>query len=309
MDPKLRQLQAFVHAYHLGSVTKAAERMHVTQAAASILVRQLEDVLGVRLFDRTSRSLKPTSAARDLLASAERTLRDMEELRARAKGVAQRTEGHVRVGVTSAVACTFLPMVVKSFRARYPGVRLVIQDMSPDQLLAPVLREEVEFSIGTPEEKDDGVVLTTLLQDYLSVIFCEDSPLASRDVVTWSEISNYETITVRHGNHIRALVESAMAQIGGAYEPAYEVSFLTTALAMTAEGIAVSVLPSYLVESFQHHNLMAKRLTAPVVARNLFLITKRGSSLSPAAESFVALLEEFIANKDSGGKAGEESFR
>lgn len=298
MDPNLRQLQAFVHVCHLGSLTKAAERMYMTQAAASVLIRHLEETLGVRLFDRTSRSLKPTLAAQEMLPVAERVLRDLEQLKAGARGLAERTQGQVRFGVTSAVACTLMPAVVKAFRAQYPGIKLVMQDMSPDQLVPPVIQEEVEFSIGTPEEQTDEIVLTTLLQDYLSIICCSDSPLASRETVGWADIKSYETITVRHGNRIRALVEDAMAQIGEVFDPTYEVSFLTTALALTAQGVAVSVLPSYLVGSFQYRNLVAKRLSGPVVARNLYLVTKQGRSLSPAAEGFVELLKQSIAARD-----------
>lgn len=301
MEPNLRQLQAFVHVYHLGSLTRTAERMHVTQAAVSVLIRQLEDTLGVRLFDRTSRALKPTLAAQEMLPIAERMLSDLDNLKAGARGLAQRTHGEVRFGVTSAVACTLMPAMLKTFRERYPGIKLVMRDLPPDQLVTPVSREEVEFSIGTPDDQPDDIVLTTLLQDYLSVICCSDSPLASRDVVGWSDIKTLETITVRHGNRIRALVEDAMAQIGETFEPTYEVSFLTTALAMTAQGLAVSVLPSYLVGAFQYRNLVAKRLTDPVVARNLYLITKQGRSLSAAASAFVELLKESIAVSGANG--------
>jgi DNA-binding transcriptional LysR family regulator len=295
MEPNLRQLQAFVHTYHLGSLTKAAERMYVTQAAVSILIRQLEEVLEVRLFDRTSRALKPTLAAQEILPRAESLLHGLDELKADARGLAQRTQGELRFGVTSAVACTLVPGLLKAFRRQYPGIGVAMLDMPPDQLLGPVQREDIEFSIGTPDDTSEDIVLTTLLQDHLCVICCADSPLASRRTVSWKEIGDYETITVRHGNRIRALVEDAMRQIGQAYQPAYEVSFLTTALAFTAQGLGVSVLPSYLIGSFQYSNLVAVRLVDPVVARNLYLVTKKGRSLSPAAAGFLDLLKDSIS--------------
>src|ERR1700761_9720276 len=96
MNPTLRQLQAFVLAYRLGVLTRAADQMFITQSAASVLIKQLEDGLGIKLFDRTSRTLRPTAAAHEILPTAERMLRDLDALKAGAPGGAQTRRGPPR---------------------------------------------------------------------------------------------------------------------------------------------------------------------------------------------------------------------
>ncbi len=290
MLPNLRQLQAFVLICRLGSLTRAAEQMCLTQAAVSVLIKQCEEALGVMLFDRGSRTLKPTAAARTLLDLAERTLRDVEMLGVTAQQLRDCVQGQLRVGATSAVACTLLPQVIKAFKTAHPGVQVFIHDLPPDQLVLPVLREEVDFSIGTPDTQVDDLEQRLVFRDHMSVIFCAGSPLERLETVRWTDIQHHDTVTVRKGSRIRSLIERALVENGLIYEPTYEVSFLTTALALTAEGVAASILPSYLVSSFQYPNLRARHLTDPEVSRDLYVLSMKGRSLTPAATQFIGLL-------------------
>ncbi|NLY27681.1 MAG: LysR family transcriptional regulator [Alcaligenaceae bacterium] len=299
MLPNLRQLQAFVLICRLGSLTRAAEQMCLTQAAVSVLVKQCEEALGIALFDRGSRTLQPTTAARALLDLAERALRDVETLGITAQQLRDCVQGQLRVGVTSAVACTLLPHVIKAFRAAYPGVRVFIHDLPPDQLILPVLREEVDFSIGTPDAEVDDLDQRLVFRDYMSVVFCAGSPLENLQTVCWADIQKHETVTVRRGSRIRSLIERALVQNGLDFAPSYEVSFLTTALSLTAEGVAVSILPSYLVSSFQYPNLRARRLVEPEVSRDLYVLSMKGRTLTPAANQFINLLMDTVSGSQT----------
>ena len=81
-SPTLRQLRAFLAVYQMRQLSAAAQKLFVTQSAVSMLIRQLEEGLGTRLFDRTTRSLKPTAAAEEMLSTVERVLRDVDSLSA-----------------------------------------------------------------------------------------------------------------------------------------------------------------------------------------------------------------------------------
>ncbi|MBV7485824.1 LysR family transcriptional regulator [Bordetella sp. BOR01] len=295
MTPTLRQLQAFAHVYRLGSLTQAAQAMHVTQSAASVLLQQLEEALGVRLFDRTSRTLRPTDAAHEAYAMAQRVLRDVDQLVGNARGLADRRRGLLHFAVTTSVAATLMPVVIEQFQQRYPDIRLVMHDMSPDRLIAPVLEQDVEFSIGTPDARAPGITLTPLLRDQLGVVCRDDSPLAIRKRLRWRDLREFPLITVRHGNGIRTLIDSAMSQTGIDFHPAWEVSFLSTALALTARGLGVSVLPGYLVSGFQYPNLLTRPLHEPAVERSLYLVTRKAHALSPAATALIGIFNEMLA--------------
>src|SRR6516225_3045158 len=95
MTPTIKQLRAFALVCRFGVLTRAADEMFITQPAVSVLIRQMEEALGLRLFDRTSRSLRPTAAAHEILPTVERMLRDLEALKAGARGVNERSRGRL----------------------------------------------------------------------------------------------------------------------------------------------------------------------------------------------------------------------
>ncbi|GMV02274.1 MAG: LysR family transcriptional regulator [Burkholderiales bacterium] len=294
MNINLRQLQAFVGAYRLGSLTRAAEQMFITQPAASVLIRQLEASIGVRLFDRTTRSMRPTAAAHESIGRAERILREFGELERGFDDVARRRRGRLEFGATPAVASSLAPAAMVEFRKRYPGIDVTLHDIAPEDLIGSVVDETVELSIGTPRGPTAEITMTPLINDRMCVISIKDSPLARRSRIPWSEITTHPAVTVKKGSGIRAIIDDTMTSLGLAFEPAYEVSYLATALSLTQHGLGISVLPSYLTRFFFSDQLAAIPLVDPVVTRNLSVITRKGASLSPAAESFIEILQSRI---------------
>ncbi|WP_059719295.1 LysR substrate-binding domain-containing protein [Burkholderia vietnamiensis] len=298
MDPTLRQLQAFVLSYRFGALTRAAEHMFITQSAVSVLIQQLEEGLGVKLFDRTTRALRPTVAATDLLPTAERMLRDLNALKTGAKGISQRTRGHLSFAATPSVAAAILPRLLSEYQRRYPDIRVSMHDIPPDRLIDAVLGEEVEFSIGTVGTAPEGISLRPLLRDRLSVICTTDSSLAKKRAVRWSDVFPLRCITVRQGSGIRDLVESAARQLGISFDPAFEVAYMSSALAMASAGLGVALLPAALLDSFAYTNLVARPLTQPEITRDINLICHAQRTLSPAAEGFLELWYERVEKKD-----------
>lgn len=294
MTPSLRQLEAFVRVYHLGSVTRAADRMHITQSAVSVLIRQLEANFRTKLFDRTTRALYPTEAAKEVLITAERVLRDLENLDKSVRGLADKSRGRVSVAVSAGVASAVLPAIMKSFIAKHPGVEVAIYDVGPDQLTGKILSEEAEFGIGTDDARSPELELETLVSDRLSVICIKDKIMAAYKQIAWSEIGDMATITVRKGLGIRTLIDDTLATRKQVFKPTFEVSLLTTALSMTAHGLGVSILPAHLVPHMRYQSLMAIPLVSPVVRRDLSLIRRAGRSLSPAASSFIDVARQIV---------------
>jgi LysR family transcriptional regulator, carnitine catabolism transcriptional activator len=292
MNPTLRQLQAFVLAYRLGVLTRAADQLFITQSAASVLIKQLEDGLGIKLFDRTSRALRPTTAAHEILPTAERMLRDLEALKASARGVNERRRGRLTFASTPSVAAAVLPTLLADYRIRYPEVEVAMQDVAPDRLTAPVLSEEVEFSIGTLGSRPEGIELQCLTRDHISAICLADSPLAHQHRVTWDDVLMLPCITVKQGNGIRDLIDAALRDRGERMKPAYEVSYLSTALSFASANLGVAVLPAVLLDSLAYHKLTARRIEEPTVPRDIQLITHAEHSLSPPAVGFVELWYE-----------------
>jgi DNA-binding transcriptional LysR family regulator len=294
-SPTIRQLRAFLAVHQLRKLSAAAEKLYVTQSAVSMLIRQLEEGLGTRLFDRTTRSLQPTAAANEMLPVAERILRDVDSLSADFRELAQLQRGRIWLAITPTLASFLLPAAIRRFGQAHPGVRVVVDDCAPDQFVSRVIGEHVDFGIGTPERPGAEVETETLMRDHLSLVCASGHPLAaSAKPVRWAELAGHPVITVRPGYGIRPLIDGTAAQAGVVLEVVNEVSFLSTALWMTASGMGPSIMPSAFARAAGDDALVVRSLTAPRVSRDVFVVTKRGRSLSAASRSFIDTLRQAL---------------
>ena len=288
--PSLRQLRAFRAVYQLRKLSAAAEQLSITQSAVSVLIRQLEEGLGTRLFDRTTRSLRPTPAAAEAIAVAERILRDVDSLGAGLRDLAALRRGRVSLAVTPTLGEILLPRVVRRFSQLHPDIQVVIDDCSPEQFVSRVVGEHVDLGLGTPERAAADVDTSKLLGDTLALVCRKDHALAGRRRIQWGDLQGHAVITVRPGYGIRPMIDGAAAQAGVQLDVVNEVSFLSTALWLTEAGLGASIMPSAYARNARHGQLQVHKLHGPVVSRDISLVTKRGRSLSPAAQALVAVI-------------------
>lgn len=295
MNPTIRQLRAFAYIYKLGSLRQASEAMHLTQSALSLLLQQLEENLGISLFERTSRSLRPTAIAHETFDMASNILESVDSLVNITRGIVEKKHGVLHFGVATAVAATILPEAISLFEDQYPDIKLVIHDAGPEHIISPIQDRKVEFSIGTTSSGASDVVFETLLTDHLSAIYLKDGAISQKKITDWHSLSDLPIISVRSGNEIRTLIDTAMIKAGIEFKPKWEVSYLSTALALTLKGLGVAVLPAYLIESFHYKNLVIKSIQDPLVERNVYLIRPKGVALTPAAQALIDILK-YVAN-------------
>ncbi len=287
--PTVRQLQAFMAVYRMRKLSAAAAQLFVTPSAVSVLIRQLEEGLGVRLFERTTRALQPTQAAQEAAVLAERILRDMGALGNGFRDLRELRRGQVSVVITPTLAGMLMPRIVQVFRAKHPDITLRVDDCAPDQFLSRIVGEHVDFGIGTPEHAGNAVHQQTLLRDHLALVCLPEHPLAGVRRLRWADLEGHAVITGRAGYGVRQLVDLAAAGAGVSLHVVNEVSFQSTSLWMTACGLAPCIMPTaYALQSAYRGRLVVKALNEPRVSRDIYIVTKRDRHLSPACEAFIA---------------------
>lgn len=294
--PSVRQLRAFAAVFHSGQLSSAAEALSITQPAVTVLLRELEERLGVRLFDRTTRSLRATEAALEAIGHAERVL---AELGAMSRGMAELAagaRGRVRIAATSTIAQTLMPRAMRRYLDVHPGVQVSIDDCAPGQFVEKILSEQVDFGVGTLEGRVPGLDEQVFLRDHLSVIAERRVRFPHPAQATWRQLADHALVTVKPGYGVRGSIDRAAAAAGVQLRIAHEVSLLGTALAMAAQGLGVSVLPASILAHANYPDLVARRLIRPMVARNIAVMSVRARSLSPAARTFAELLVHDYGN-------------
>ena len=158
-----------------------------------------------------------------------------------------------------------------------------------------MIGEHVDFGIGTPERAGADIDTQTLVRDHLSLVCPRGHPLAARKTLRWVDLAGHPVITVRPGYGIRPLIVGTAASAGVVLDVVNEVSFLSTALWMTASGVAASIMPSAFARYSGYGtdpSLVVKTLTAPKVSRDIYVVTRRGRSLPPAGQALIEVVRE-----------------
>lgn len=300
MNISVRQLRAFVSISRLGSFTKAADALHATQPALSAQIRELEDALGVKLFDRSTRSVTLTQAGEDLLPVVDNVLTDIGSVVARARDVARRNTGRVTVAALPSLSATMMPDVVARLRAQHPGIAIVIKDALAERIIGWIRADEVDFALTSAPPVDPQLQFMPLLTDCMVAVLPPAHPLARAKSVRLAELLASPLVLMDRDSSVRRSVDAACASIGRLAEPAYEVAYMSTAIGLVRAGLGATLLPSSAAELRAAADLIIRDLDAPRVGRELGILKQRRRTFSPAAEALVATLREVV-----GGKGGQ----
>jgi len=301
MNLTLRQLRAFLAVADCASFTEAARQLHLTQAAMSVLVRELEAELGVRVLDRSTRRVELTEAGRDLYPFAQRVLRELEDAVSSVGELRDKKKGLLRVAAPQMMACTLMPQVIAAYRERYPQVEVQLWDTVPELMIERVLSAQVELAVGPDVAAPPELARRPLLSDRHHFICKPDHPLARRKQVRWRELAGLPFIAPTHDFMRRLEPELAAAgQAAPLVLPVHQVSYMTTALGLVAAGLGVTAVPSYAAPLVQGHGLAMRPLVDPVFYREVCIFSAAARSLSPAAQGFVEFTTAFVGK--GGGR-------
>ena len=286
----LKQLRAFAAVAQDGSFTAAAQRLFVSQSAASALVRGLEQALGLRLLDRSTRRLSLTPMGADLLPAAQRLLDDLLRLAGDARELTQQRRGRVRLGTTPLLGASLLPPMLAAYAQRYPGVDLRLHDAPADELLARLRAGELDLLLATLDPVDADLVATPVLSDAMHLACARSHPLAGRRHVAWAALAYEPLLLMRPGSGLRTLVDRCLAEAGVQPRVAQEVTQVSSALALAAAGLGLAIVPAYALRVAGLPDLASMPLTMPAVRREVLLVHLASRSLAPAAAAMKAHL-------------------
>lgn len=298
MNPTLRQMRALVALSKTGNFTLAAQSMHVTQSALSGLIKELEQTLGVRVVDRSTRRISLTEVGRELYPLFSQMIDDLDRALANIADHAQLKKGIVRVAAPQLMACTFLPAVIAAWKQRYPEVRISLADSPVESVTARVLSGESDLGIGPERGVAPQLESRELMDMSFEAVVPPGHPLLARGParsIGWSELAAWPVISLRGQFTERLVADMPEALREAPLTPAYEVTYMTTALAMVAAGLGITVCMPYAAPLVRLHGLHVLPLAEPVLTRRFLIYTREQRSLSPAAEAFIAFLQSYVA--------------
>jgi DNA-binding transcriptional LysR family regulator len=284
-------LEAFLAIAEEGRFQKAADALHITQTALTRRLQNLEAMLGVKLVERTTRSVALTRIGLDFLPQARRLWSDLSNALTEIQNSGRAHRGDIVIACVPTAGVQFLPRVIQEYAARYPQNRVKILDHASSGVVDAILRREAEFGINIGGSHHPELITMPLLQDRFVLICRDDHPLAKLKRVPWKRLGSYPLIFAGEVSGNRPLLEVALERTNVTLQSHFEVQRSSTAVGLVAEGVAAAVVPSLAVQRGAYPRIKVLRLVDPVVSRSLVLITRKSAELSPAAQAMFDMIK------------------
>ena len=287
--PQLRfhlpELETFLVVLEEGSFSRAAERLCISQPSVSSRVKRLEDVLRVKLIERSSRSVQPTedgtllqAAAQDALAGLYGVLRQFRER-------SEAARNRVVVAATPMLAATFLPAIIHSYTQRFPDVELILKDMPFEALLKTIGEGAADIGVTALDGDYDNLHCQPLAEEQMVLVVSGTHALAGRERVALSEIHNLRIIFLDRYTTLRERLAGEFAK-QGATLIASTASTLPTLMGMLDTGSCVAFLPRSMAQVNARASRSIVALADFQAVRSYGSIVARRSVPTSAVQSF-----------------------
>jgi DNA-binding transcriptional LysR family regulator len=292
MSLELANLRAFVAVAELGSFHAAAETLHLSQPALSRRISNLEEMLGARLFDRTTRRVSLTVVGRELSHKARFLLNQVESSMLGIRDLTEAWKSEVWLASVPSAVYYFLPPVLLRYREKFPNIKVGILDEGANGCLSSVLSGEAEFGLNFIGAEEADIEFEAILREPFVLVCRRDDPLSLKEQVSWAEVAGHCFIAISRSTGTRLLLDLALAEVSPRPSWFYEVQHLSMLPALVAAGLGVAAVPRLAVSKTQHSQLATVPLVDPIVTRTLGVIRRRGRSLSAPAEQLYAMIAE-----------------
>jgi len=302
MNISARQIDAFLALAAQRSFTRAAAQCHLSQPAFSALIRALEDDVGVRLFDRSTRHVDLTSAGENFLESARRIRAEIDNARDSLRDAATLRRGRVAIALLPSLAAGWLPGVLAQYRAQHPGIELDIADVLSEPCIERVAAGTADFALAAIRADTPELRAEPFCRDGFHLVCRADHPLAQRPAVrsrakagkgaagaiALQDLAAWPFVHLARTSSVRQYLEAAFHP--QAMNTLMEVEQLATVMGMVRAGLGISVVPTLTLFHFDQPGLVTRPLALPGLTRQIYLVRRRERSLSAAAQALYSLV-------------------
>lgn len=326
MNFSLRQLRAFIAVAQCASFTKAAEQFHITQAGLSAMVRELEEQLDSRLFERTTRAVRLTPAGQHLLPIAQRTVRELGDAAADLARLGHPGSDRIRIGVTPLIACSVIPEVLKRFHQAEPRARVDVIDLDRAVIQQGVERGELDAGFGAFFRRVSGIRRRVMFPSHLVLAMTPEPRRASKSAlisksaveskatstsktartsksasrsaptststagpsVRLQDIDRDNLISLPPENAIQQLVDRHFRATAAQVQDRRTVTHLESAMALVEAGLGEALMPSFAAVARKRWHVHFAAVS-PRVSLDYYCVTRAGQPESELVNRFAAV--------------------
>ena len=298
---ELRHLRYFVALAEEASFTRAARRTHVTQSTLSHQIRQIEDEIGQRLFDRIGKRVVITAAGEALLQSATRALREVDEGLRRVKTPAGPLSGTLRIGATHTFNIKLIPACLATFLATHPGVSVIVRELFAADVARLVEAGELDLGITYDPQRRDSLAFEPLYIEEMALAVAADHALAARKRVRLVELHREPMILPTASAATRRIIDAALASVGAEPVIVAEMDSLAATLELVRRTRLAAIVSRLAAPDAGDVRVLV--LESPTPLRTPGLLTRPDAGDTPSMRAFMAILRRLVMEHQQTAQA------
>ena len=293
---ELRQLEYFQMSSRLKNITRAAERLRVSQPNITVAIKKLEAELGIQLFDRSQKQLSLTPEGAVFLNRIELALRNIQDAVLEVNDYKQLQKGTIKIGIPSMIGAYLFPKIFSNFQRLYPHLDIYLYEEGSMAIREQLERDELDFGIVIISDASPNLQLLKMSTNQIVACVPEHNELASHDSISLDDMTDADLIMLKEGSFLRNLILQRLKAASITPNIVLESNQIETIKGLIASDVGIAFLLDFIVKDAPH--IKALPINDPIFV-DVGLAWKKDRYISKAAQSFIDFCKDsLILNKD-----------
>ncbi|MEH6582755.1 MAG: LysR family transcriptional regulator [Halioglobus sp.] len=293
MNVTIKQLQAFVAVAKSRSFAEACALVHLSQPALSIAIKNLEEAVGGKLLERTTRSVALTTEGAEFYPVVQRLLSDWDGALEDVHNLFALRRGKLDIAAMPTFASSLLPEILADYHRQFSDINVTVHDVIAESVVDMVRSGRVELGVTFDPGEAQDLDFQPLFRDKMVAVLPKQHPLLKKTQLKWRELQNYPYIALQRPSSIRLLVDQILQDHDIALTPAFEAHQLASIGRMVTAGLGISTVPALSSGQMMEMGAECRPVTAPVITRKVGVITRKRYPLSVAAEAMIKVIAQW----------------
>ncbi len=263
----------------------------MTQAGLSLLIKELENQIGFRLFNRTTRQVTLTNSGAKFFPIATRHLEQLDTAIHEISDLSAEQNKWVSIGAPPMTCMYFLSHAISVFKKKHRNYQIQLYDGDLLQIADKVSKGELDLGLGMYLKSLPDVNTTVLMKFPLYALQQIDDVNHNVSTLTWAALTNETLIALPPENPFQQLISKTLTDNQRIAPPEFVVNYIGTQIALAEAGQGIAIVPGWIAKTRQSSQVSATKLVSPVVEVNLSLIQERGKESTKASQAFIKFLQ------------------
>jgi len=292
----LKHLSVFYNVYKENSVTRAAEKLGLTQPQVSHYIHDLEHIYSISLFQRSGRGIRRTQAAIELFEYASHIISMYDEMNSKMNNWNE--AGKLRIGSSISIGACLMPLYIKKFKQTHPDTQVAVTIDSSDIIEQMLQESKLDFALIEGIPHASNIIIEPFMEDELVLVCNPDSSLAEKSLVstngtvTIEDLEDQPLLLREKNSATRNLAEESLVHLGMSVNPVWESTSTTAIINAVIENLGISILPRRFLASYiNDKKVLPLKLENVDFKRTYNIIYHKNKYLSQSAVDFLNMVE------------------